>query len=145
MSSIHTVMGFDFGMRHIGVAIGQVLTETAQACTTLPAWEGQPDWIQLSNLLKKWQPDALIVGVPVDLAGHEHAMTLAARYFLSALSQRFAPLPVFSAEERLTSVEARARLFEQGGYKSLRKSSIDSLAAQLIVESWVLQYNRSLL
>jgi putative holliday junction resolvase len=139
MLKIQTVMGFDFGMRHIGVAIGQALMATSQPCTSLSAKQGKPDWPQLIHLVNQWNPDALIVGVPFSLEGQAYEMTWAAQGFLKELAERFTFLHVFAAEERLTTVEARARLFSQGGYKSLKKQSIDSLAAQLIVESWLCQ------
>lgn len=139
VDNLKTVVGFDFGMRHIGVAVGQTITMTAKPQTSLRACDGQPDWKQVAQLLFMWRPDALIVGVPVHLNGKAHEMTFAANAFIAELGARFA-LPIHSAEERLTSVEARARLFEQGGYKSLRKQAIDGLAAQLIVEGWFSEY-----
>jgi putative Holliday junction resolvase len=66
-------------------------------------------------------------------------MTIAARQFIKELKKRFF-IPVYPAEERLTSVEARARLFDKGGYKSLRKDAVDGLSAQLIVEGWLAAY-----
>ena len=68
--------------------------------------------------------------------GSEQPITHSARDFLIELKNRF-QLPVFSVDERLTTVEARSRLFAVGGYKALKKKSIDSLAAQLIVEMWL--------
>lgn len=142
--SILTVLGFDFGMRHIGAAVGQVVTSSAQPCANLLAQVGQPNWDQVSNLLKFWQPDALIVGIPINLEGCEHEMTRSARSFRKILQTRYPQLPIFEAEERLTSVEARAQLFAKGGHRSLTKNAVDGLAAKLIVEGWLLQYQRAM-
>jgi putative Holliday junction resolvase len=138
-SRLRTVIGFDFGMRHIGVAVGQTVTMTARPYASLSARDGEPEWTQFKKLFSTWQPDALIVGVPFHLNGKEHEMTIAARQFIKELKKRFF-IPVYPAEERLTSVEARARLFDKGGYKSLRKDAVDGLSAQLIVEGWLAAY-----
>jgi putative Holliday junction resolvase len=139
---LRTVLGFDFGMRHIGVAVGQAISMTTQSCNSLYAQQGIPYWERINALLKIWQPDALIVGVPLHLDGREHKITLAARHFIKGLTMRFT-LPVHPAEERLTTVEARARLFAQGGYKSLSKQAIDGLSACLILEGWLTEYGLS--
>ena len=139
---IQIVIGFDFGMRHIGVAIGQTISMSAEPQHSLSARQGVPCWEKIEALSKTWQPDALIVGIPVHLDGTEHQITRAARHFLNSLTTRFL-MPVYGAEERLTSVEARARLFEQGGYRSLSKQAIDGLAARLIVEGWLHEYHLS--
>lgn len=136
MGNLKTVLGFDFGTRYIGIAIGQTITMTAEACSSLRAYQGVPKWPEVTRLIHFWKPDALIVGVPVHLSGESHAMTVAARQFILELNKRFS-MPVHAAEERLTSVEARARLFAKGGYHSLSKKAIDGLSAQLIVEGWL--------
>ena len=62
-------LGFDFGMRHIGYAIGQKATRTATAGGTIPARGGIPDWQKLDLIIKKWQPEALIIGWPLNMDG----------------------------------------------------------------------------
>lgn len=137
--SLNTLIGFDFGMRHIGVAIGQTVNLTAQPHTSIGAKDGVPHWEKIDSLVSTWRPDALVVGVPVHLDGTEHQITQASRAFISALLERF-PLPVYPAEERLTSVEARWRLFANGGLRALSKQAIDGLAACLILEGWLCNY-----
>lgn len=132
----HVVLGFDFGLRNIGVAIGQRVTGTATPLLTLRAKQGVPNWLDITHLVKNWQPDGLVVGIPVDLDGTEQDITLAARQFAKELWQRY-ELPVYEAEERLTTKAARDRVFSTGGYKALQKESIDSIAAKLIVEEWL--------
>ena len=131
-----SLMGFDFGTRSIGIATGQEVTGTASPLTSLKANEGIPDWVQLEKLLKEWQPDLLIVGLPLNMDGTEQEMTVRARKFGQRLHGRFG-FQVEFKDERLTTTEAKARLFEQGGYKALGKSRVDAVSAQLILESWM--------
>ncbi len=134
------IIGFDFGMRYIGVAVGELITMKATPCANILAVKGEPIWIEITKLVKTWNPQTFVVGVPVHLDGTKHEMTFAATQFIKKLENRF-DIPVYPAEERLTSVEARARLFEIGGAKLLRKSAIDGLAAQLILEGWLQEYH----
>lgn len=136
MPEIKKILGFDFGLKHIGVASGQTFTRTAQPLTSISANNGVPDWNHITDLIKTWKPDALIVGIPLNMDGTEQPITHAARNFLHELEQRFL-LPVYAVDERLSTVEARTRLFEKGGYKALNKKAIDSVSAQLIAESWL--------
>lgn len=136
MLNIKTILGFDFGSKYIGVAIGQKTPAMAHPLTTLTTVKGEPPWEEMTRLLKTWSPDALVVGIPLNMDGTEQAMTHSARRFLENLKQRF-DLPVFSVDERLSTVEARARLFALGGYKALHKQSINSVSAQLIIETWL--------
>ncbi len=128
-----TVLGFDFGTRRIGIAVGQELTHTATALTTLNSADGGPDWDGIGRLIEQWQPDALVVGLPLNLDGSESESSRLARRFGNRLSGRY-NLPVFTADERLSSSEAEAILAEQGRFD---KADIDKLAAQLILQSWL--------
>jgi len=134
-----TLLGFDFGLKHIGVAVGQTLTRTAQALTTLKAENGVPQWNEIKKLIGIWKPHALVVGLPLNMDDTEQPLTHAARHFSEQLKKHFA-LIVHLADERLSSVEARMYLFEQGGYKALEKKAIDSMAAKLILESWLISH-----
>ncbi len=140
INSPGTLLGFDFGMKRIGVAIGQTVTQTARPLGIIKADAGIPQWASLDKLIKNWQPDALVVGIPLNMDGTEQPITLNAREFATRLQLRF-KLPVFEMDERLTSVEAKARLFESGGYKALKNTPIDSVAAQLILQNWLTQKN----
>jgi len=130
------ILGFDFGLKHIGVAAGQALTGTAQPVTTLAAERGTPQWHEVTKLIQTWRPQALVVGIPLNMDGTEQPLTKKARAFAQELAQRY-QLPIHPMDERLSSVEARAQLFARGGYKALQKKAIDSVAAQLILESWL--------
>ena len=131
-----SLMGFDFGTRSIGIATGQEITGTASPLTSLKANDGIPDWSQLEKLLKEWQPDLLVVGLPLNMDGTEQEMTVRARKFGQRLHGRFG-FQVEFKDERLTTTDAQARLFEHGGYKALGKSRVDAVSAQLILESWM--------
>lgn len=130
-SAPQTVLGFDYGEKRTGIAVGQSLTRTATGLTTLHSKQKKIDWSAIEALIKEWQPDALVVGIPVHMDGTEQPMTLAARKFSRQLHGRF-QLPVFEAEERLSSVEA-----EQFLGSTEDKAAIDQEAARIILQSWL--------
>lgn len=134
-----TIIGFDFGTKSIGVAVGQSITATASALAAIAAKEGIPDWGIVENLLKEWQPERLVVGLPLNMDGTEQPLTQRARKFGNRLHGRFG-LPVDFQDERLTSTAAREQLFNQGGFRHLEKGKVDSTAALLIVEDYLNQY-----
>ncbi|MEJ4045486.1 MULTISPECIES: Holliday junction resolvase RuvX [unclassified Erwinia] len=133
--STMTLLAFDFGTKSIGVAIGQQLTGTARPLTALKAQDGIPDWNKIEALLKEWQPDRVVVGLPLNMDGTEQPLTVRARKFANRLHGRFG-VQVDLHDERLSTVEARAELFERGGFRALSKGSVDSLSAVIILESW---------
>lgn len=129
------LIAFDFGMKRIGVAIGQTLTQTARPLATIPAKEGVPHWHTLISLIKKWQPDGLVVGIPYNMDGSDQAITHCARDFAKQLRDKF-QLTVYEIDERLTTKDAREKLFLQGGFKALQDGQVDRIAAKLILENW---------
>ncbi len=136
-------LGFDFGYKRIGVAAGQAVTRSAKPLKIVPAKEGVPEWRSVDSLIAQWRPKALIVGIPTCIDGKEQYTTTAARNFAQQLEQRFS-LPVYLVDERLTTVEARAEMFAQGGYRKIKKSPIDSIAACIILEQWLLETSGAL-
>ena len=130
-----TLLSFDFGTKSIGVAIGQQLTGTARPLAALKAQDGIPDWNKIEALLKEWQPDRVVVGLPLNMDGTEQPLTARARKFANRLHGRFG-IQVDLHDERLSTVEARADLFSRGGFRALNKGSVDSLSAVIILESW---------
>lgn len=140
--SHEVLLGFDFGTKRIGVAIGQTVTQTARALNTLQAKEGVPSWDALDKLIKSWQPEAFVVGIPLNMDGTEQPITQAARAFAKSLQTRY-QLPVYEMDERLSTKDARERLFAEGGYKALQNGQIDSVAAQLILQNWLTQTNEN--
>jgi putative Holliday junction resolvase len=134
--STKVFLGFDFGKRHIGVAVGQAITQTARPLTTLRANNGEPNWQDILDLIQTWQPHALVVGVPLNMDGTTQAITADAEHFIQQLAEK-TQLTVHSVDERLTTVEAKQFIFTQKGYKGLNKASIDAMAAKHILESWL--------
>ncbi len=137
-----TYLGFDFGYKRIGVAVGQSLTGNASPLSTLAAKHGTPEWATIAKLLEQWQPQALIVGIPTCIDGSALYTTKAARFFANQLNKRFA-LPVHLVDERLSTVEAREQVFAQGGYRKLKNTEIDSIAACIILEQWLHEESRT--
>ncbi|AFI46641.1 Holliday junction resolvase RuvX [Pasteurella multocida subsp. multocida] len=130
-----TVLAFDFGTKSIGCAVGQNITGTAQALPAFKAQDGIPNWDAIGKCLAEWQPDRVVVGLPLNMDGTEQDLTVRARKFAHRLHGRFG-VAVELQDERLTTTEARAEIFGRGGYKALNKSKVDGISACLILESW---------
>lgn len=136
MSTARTLLGFDYGKKRIGVAVGQSLTATATPAETLLCHADQPDWAGIARLIETWRPHALVVGLPLNMDGTEHELTEAARTFGQELEHRYG-LPVHWIDERLTSIEAGHLLAGTTRNARRRKADIDKVAAQLILETWL--------
>lgn len=126
-----TLLAFDFGLKRIGVAVGQTQTRSANPLQTIAVKQARPDWTAISKLIETWNPDALVVGLPLNMDGTEQDMTLHARRFGLQLEGRFG-LPVHLVDERLTTREARTRLTPKPG----SGNGADAVAAQIILEDW---------
>ncbi len=133
-----TTIAFDYGIKSIGVAVGQKITGTASPLAALKANDGIPNWHTIEAVFNEWQPDNLLVGLPLNMDGSEQDITQRARKFANRLHGRFG-LAVHTHDERLSTVDAKARLFELGGFKKLTKEKVDSVSACLIYESWVIE------
>lgn len=132
-----TVLGFDFGLKRIGVAVGNALIGSATPLTVLSAQDGAPDWSRIHALREEWQPHRLLVGLPLNMDGSESELSLCARRFANRLNGRLG-LPVELVDERLTSFAARGELLAAGSRRG--KPPVDALAAALIIESWLNQH-----
>ena len=130
-----TILAFDFGTNSIGCAVGQSITSTAQGLPAFKAQDGIPNWEQIGKVISEWNPDLLVIGLPLNMDGTEQPLTQRARKFANRLNGRF-NLPIALQDERLTTVEARSEIFARGGYKALKKDKVDSISACLILESW---------
>ncbi|ABM00677.1 Holliday junction resolvase RuvX [Shewanella amazonensis] len=130
-----TVMGFDFGTKSIGIAVGQSITGSANPLTSIKAVDGIPNWEDIGKLINEWKPDLLVIGLPLNMDGTEQEMTQRARKFANRLNGRFG-VKIATQDERLTTADAKARLFELGGFKALTKGQVDAVSAVLIVESY---------
>lgn len=136
MNEKNIFLAFDFGTKNIGVAIGQQITKSATPLPALLTQKGITHWEEIDNLIKNWQPTALIVGVPYKLDGSDLTVTKLAKQFIEQLKRRY-KLAVYAAEERLTTKAAREEIFARGGYKALQNESVDSVAAKIILEEWM--------
>ncbi|MXP66759.1 Holliday junction resolvase RuvX [Pantoea sp. Nvir] len=134
--STKILLCFDFGTKNIGIAVGQLFTGNVRPLNALKAQDGTPDWMQIEKLLKEWQPDYLVVGLPLNMDGSEQYLTSRVRKFARCLHDRF-DIRVELQDERLSTVEARYCLFERGGYRALNKYSVDSHAAAIILQDWL--------
>jgi len=130
-----TVIGFDFGKKYIGVAVGQEMTGSATPLGSIKANDGIPHWDNLAKYLTEWQPDLIVVGLPLNMDGSEQQLTIDARKFGNRIAGRFG-LKVAFQDERLTTADAKEQLFSRGGYKNLKKDNIDAESARLIIESY---------
>lgn len=131
MNNPLTLLAFDYGEKRIGVAVGQTLTATASPLTTLAARFGKPDWNKVQTIIDQWRPDALVVGLPLNMDGTEQKATKEARRFARRL-QKHHPLPMHFADERLSTREARDREHER-----MPREGRDAVAAQVILEGWM--------
>lgn len=130
-------MAFDYGTRQIGVAVGQTLTGSAEPLTNLRARDGVPDWDQLARLIREWEPNVLVVGLPLNMDGSASDMSERASRFARRLNGRF-QLPVETVDERLSTFEAKQHLKDQGRTpSSYRDDPVDSLAAALLLQTWL--------
>ncbi|MEZ9820446.1 Holliday junction resolvase RuvX [Shewanella sp. 10N.286.45.A1] len=133
--SSQTVLGFDYGTKSIGIAIGQQLTASARPLMSIKAVDGIPKWEEIGAIITEWKPDLIVVGLPLNMDGTEQEITLRAKKFGNRLNGRFG-VKVVTQDERLTTADAKARLFEMGGYKALTKGQVDAMSAVLIIESY---------
>lgn len=130
------VMGFDYGLRRIGVAIGQLITATASPLAPLKAKAGSPDWPDVGALLDEWQPALVVVGKPVHMDGSDSDMSKRAQKFAGRIHGRFG-VEVTMADERLSSFEVKGWVKERYGPQDFGDYAVDSLAAMVIVEQWL--------
>ncbi|AIN60598.1 Holliday junction resolvase RuvX [Pseudomonas soli] len=137
MAELRLLLGFDYGTRQIGVAVGQVITGHARELCTLKAQNGVPDWNQVEKLIKEWKPDAIVVGLPLNMDGTPSEMSERAEKFARRLHGRY-NLPVHTHDERLTTFEAKGEQMARGGrHGSYRDNPVDAIAAALLLQGWL--------
>lgn len=140
MRSLHTkaetILGFDFGEKRIGVAVGNTVTSQAEALTTLHVESNAARLDAVEKLVIAWQPASLVVGQPEHADGRPHAVAHLAKKFGNRLSEKF-KLPVAYINETLSSLEASRMLTERGVRGIAQKAEIDAVAAQVILQSYL--------
>ena len=126
-----TILAFDYGMRRVGVAVGNTETKVSQALKIIAAPNTDRLFQEIEGLLKEWQPDQIVVGLPTHPDGTEHEMTLKARRFGNQIQGRF-NLPVTWVDERYTSVvlESDPQMYD----------NLDAHSAALILEQYFAEY-----
>lgn len=132
-----TALGFDVGTRRIGIATGNRISGSASALAVVVATDDAD--AQVDALIAQWRPDALVVGLPLDLDGGEQPISRRARTFAQCLKQRH-DLPVYLVDERYSSREAGSRFAAQramGGARRKHAVSLDAIAATVILENWL--------
>ena len=140
MTSQKVIMGFDYGTRKIGIAVGQLITKTANPIAIISARDGVPDWSEIEKLILEWQPAQFVIGLPLNMDETESEMSQRSLKFARRLTGRF-NIPHHTIDERLTSREARS-LHEshsstRRGPADRSRDEIDDIAAQIILESWL--------
>jgi putative Holliday junction resolvase len=130
------LLAFDYGLRQIGVAVGNAGLGTSQPLAILRARDGQPDWSQVEAVCAEWEPDLLLVGDPLNMDGSISELATRARKFARRLEGRFG-VPVALVDERLSSFEIKQQQREAGHRGNYRDQPIDSLAAELILQDWL--------
>ena len=132
-ASVKSLLGFDFGTAQIGIATGQTVTSTATSLAIITARNGIPDWRALGEIISEWQPELMVVGLPLNMDDSESELSQRARKFARRLHGRF-NIDTLMMDERLTSREAKAA-HRHLGKRDLDK--VDHIAAALILQSWL--------
>jgi len=130
-----TVMGFDFGEKRIGVAVGNLAIGVAAAVTTIQAESNVDRLTAIAALVHEWQPQQFVVGAPTHLNGEAHEMTNLVRKFTNRLTENF-KIPVALVDEYLSSAAAASALTKRGIRGRQQKLTIDAVAAQVILQAW---------
>ena len=129
------ILAFDFGTKSIGVAMGNKTFFTVEPENAIHAADGIPEQGRLTDLFNKWQPDLVVVGLPLNADGSWQEVTFRARKFARRLSSAF-HIRCEMKDERYSTKQARDELFNDGGYRALEKGKIDSLSAVIILNGW---------
>lgn len=124
-----TVLAFDFGEKRVGVAVGQTVSRTAQALTTIAVKRGCVDWTKVAAIVEDWDPTSFVIGMVMTADGAPHSLAIMIERFARQLTGRF-KRPVSFVDERLSSYIAR-------GHASAGRHDVDALAAQVILETWL--------
>jgi putative Holliday junction resolvase len=132
---IRTILAFDFGLRQIGVAVGNMQMQTSQALAIVNAKNGKPNWQAIEKLMDDWRPDLLVIGDPLNMDGSAGKMSDRANKFARRLHGRWG-IAIEMADERLSSFEAKQNMRELGHAGDYKDKPIDSYAAELILQTW---------
>jgi putative Holliday junction resolvase len=141
-TSNDTFLGFDFGNKKIGIAVGQATTGTASPLQTLRSPNQAPDWQGIAKLINEWQPVGLVVGISRQADGSDNPITPRMLKFCRQLEGRFR-LPVYQQDESFSTFEAKQLLFDDIHVNASKLWAVqDQLAAQLILQSWLNDFTK---
>ena len=130
------IIGFDFGQRRIGVAIGNNISKTAQALITIESSTNNQTFEAIEKIMDEWRPISIVVGVPFNVDGSEHKVTNLSKKFAKQLEQKYL-LPTHLIDERYTSIEANHELKDKKIDLKKKKLLIDQIAAKIILQSYL--------
>ncbi|WP_298136601.1 Holliday junction resolvase RuvX [Acidiferrobacter sp.] len=133
--SAETYLGFDYGTKSIGVAVGRLPGARAEGAGCIAGSRSGPDWNAITRLVELWQPQGLVVGLPRNMDGTDNPMTAFSLRFGRRLDGRY-HIPVYWVDERLTTVAVREHVLETGVRKTRRKAMLDTLAAVAILQAF---------
>jgi putative Holliday junction resolvase len=130
------VIGFDFGQKRIGIAVGNNISKTAQALITIDSSSNNQKFEVIQKIIEEWQPISIVVGVPFNVDGSEHKVTNLSRKFAKQLEQKYS-LPTHLIDERYTSIEANHEIKDKKIDLKKKKLLIDQIAAKIILQSYL--------
>lgn len=130
------IIGFDFGQKRIGVAIGNNISKSAQALITIESASSNQKFEAIQKIMDEWQPVSIVVGVPFNVDGSEHKVTNLCKNFAKQLEQKYA-LPIHLIDERYTSIEAGYEIQDKKIDPKKKKLLIDQIAAKIILQSYL--------
>lgn len=131
----HMIMAFDFGTQKMGMAVGQSLIESSNPLALFPMRDGIPNWDNLLKIVKQYQPNLFLVGLPLNMDDTESELSARARKFARRLRHQ-TNIETLMVDERLTTREARDELEHYQATGRGKNISADSMAAALFIESW---------
>jgi putative Holliday junction resolvase len=135
--SSETYLGFDFGNKKIGMAVGQLTTKIASPLETIRSLNQVPNWRKIKEVINEWQADGLVVGVSRQTDGSDNMITPRMLKFCRQLNGRY-NLPVFQIDEAYSTFEAKQMLYDDMHVSATKLWKVqDQLAAQLILQSWL--------
>ena len=127
------VLGFDFGQKRIGIAVGNNISKTARALTTIDSLSNNQKFEVIQKIIEEWQPVSIVVGVPFNVDGSEHRITNLSKKFAKQLEQKYS-LPTHLIDERYTSIEASHEIKDKKIDLKKKKLLIDQIAAKIILQ-----------
>ena len=136
MTAHETVLAIDYGLRNMGVAVGNTLSQTAQPLAIINAQDGVPDWDALAKLIEEWQPHRVVVGHPLNMDGTESEISERVMKFARQVGGRYQRI-VTLVDERLSSREAKAAALASGHNGDFAAKPIDDEAAAIILSTWL--------